>query len=96
MERRKGLSICLMQYTHIGAWMSRVRLEGESLQVIEGELDGLFHVALLGQHAAVSHHLLELTPAELEEQLLLNHARQLHQQLRQLVIQVYPRSLALQ
>lgn len=75
--------------------MSVVRLEGESLQVLEGELDGLFHVALFGQHAAVSHHLLELTPAELKEQLFLNHARQLHQQLRHFIVEVYPRSLAL-
>lgn len=59
--------------------MSKVRLEGESLQVIEGELDGLFHVALLSQHAAVSHDFLELTPAELKEQLFLNHSRQLYQ-----------------
>lgn len=52
----------------------------ESLEVVEGKLDGLFHIALLSEHASVAHDLLELTSTELEEQLLLDHPRQLHQQ----------------
>lgn len=69
--------------------------EGESLKFVQGELYSLLDIALLGQHATMPHHFLQLAATKFEEKLLFYYSWQLYEELCQLIVVIYPGILTL-